>query len=171
MEGNLLNQFYMDHEALKTRSYSHLAKIAELYAVKNPGAKVLEIGGSTGRAKTTVLEGFGTRGEGTASILGHYTFTDISPGFFEAAREKFTAWSTMMDFKELDIEGDPLSQGFTAGSYDLIVAASVLYTTRSLYRTISHVRKLLKPGGKLLLIEATADRLEGQLIFGTIPGW
>lgn len=171
MEGNLLNQFYMDHEALKTRSYSHLAKIAELYAVKNPGANVLEIGGGTGGATTTVLEGFGTRGDGTGSILGHYTFTDISPGFFEAAREKFAAWSTMMDFKKLDIEGDPLSQGFTAGSYDLIVAASVLHATRSLHRTMSHVRKLLKPGGKLLLIEATADRLEGQLIFGTLPGW
>lgn len=171
MEGNLLNQFYMDHEALRTRSYSHLAKIAELYAVKNPGANVLEIGGGTGGATTTVIEGFGTRGDGTGSILGHYTFTDISPGFFEAAREKFAAWSTMMDFKKLDIEGDPLSQGFTAGSYDLIVAASVLHATRSLHRTMSHVRKLLKPGGKLLLIEATADRLEGQLIFGTLPGW
>lgn len=171
MEGNLLNQFYMDHEALKTRSYSHLAKIAELYAVKNPGANVLEIGGGTGGATTTVLEGFGSRGDGTGSILGHYTFTDISPGFFEAAREKFAVWSTMMDFKKLDIESDPLSQGFTAGSYDLIVAASVLHATASLHRTMSHVRKLLKPGGKLLLIEATADRLEGQLIFGTLPGW
>jgi hypothetical protein len=36
---------------------------------------------------------------------------------------------------------------------------------------MSHVRKLLKPGGTLLLIEATADRLGGQLIFGTLPRW
>src|ERR1700679_1665300 len=28
-----------------------------------------------------------------------------------------------------------------------------------------------KPGGTLLLIGATTDRLEGQLIFGTLPGW
>jgi acyl transferase domain-containing protein len=171
MEGNLLNQFYMDHEALKTRSYKHLSTIAELYAIKNPGAKVLEIGAGTGGATTTVLEGFGTRGDGTGSILGHYTFTDISPGFFEAARSKFAAWSSLMDFKKLDIEVNPLEQGFTNSTYDLIVAASCLHATKNLNTTMSHVRQLLKPGGTLLLIEATADRLEGQLIFGTLPGW
>lgn len=171
MEGNLLNQFYMDHEALKTRSYKHLSTIAELYAIKNPGANVLEIGAGTGGATTTVLEGFGTRGDGTGSILGHYTFTDISPGFFEAARSKFAVWSSLMDFKKLDIEVNPLEQGFTNGTYDLIVAASCLHATKNLNTTMSHVRQLLKPGGTLLLIEATADRLEGQLIFGTLPGW
>lgn len=171
MEGDLLNQFYMQHEALKTRSYAHLAKVAELYAVKNPGAKVLEIGAGTGGATTTVLEAFGARGDGTGTLLDHYTFTDISPGFFEAAREKFAQWLGMMDFKKLDIEVDPLAQSFTAGTFDLIVAASCLHATKSLDRTMKHVRRLLKPGGTLLLIEATADRLEGQLIFGTLPGW
>lgn len=171
MEGDLLNQFYMQHEALRTRSYAHLAKVAELYAVKNPGAKVLEIGAGTGGATTTILESFGARGDGTGTLLDHYTFTDISPGFFEAAREKFAPWLGMMDFKKLDIEVDPLAQSFTAGTFDLIVAASCLHATKSLNRTMEHVRKLLKPGGTLLLIEATSDRLEGQLIFGTLPGW
>ncbi len=76
-----------------------------------------------------------------------------------------------MDFKKLDIEVNPLEQGFTNGTYDLIVAASCLHATKNLNTTMSHVRQLLKPGGTLLLIEATADRLEGQLIFGTLPGW
>ncbi|KAK9800099.1 hypothetical protein SCARD494_01892 [Seiridium cardinale] len=171
MEGGLLDDFYMNHEALKTRSYSHLSKISELYALKNPGANVLEIGGGTGGATRTVIEGFATRGDGSGTILGHYTFTDISPGFFDAAKEKFSVWADMMSFKKLDIEVDPSLQGFKPGSYDLIVAASVLHATKSLTRTLNHVRQLLKPGGKLLLIEATADRLEGQLIFGTLPGW
>ena len=49
--------------------------------MKYPGANVLEIGGGTGEATTTVLEAFGTRGGSTGSILSHYTFTNISPGF------------------------------------------------------------------------------------------
>jgi ubiquinone/menaquinone biosynthesis C-methylase UbiE len=170
-EGNLLNQFYMGHEALKARSYKHLSTIVELYAIKNPGAKVLEIGAGTGGATTAVLEGFGIRGDGTGSILGHYTFTDILPGFFEAARSKFAAWSSLMDFKKLDIEVNPLEQGFTNGTYDLIMAASCLNCTKNLNTTMLHVRQLLRPGGTLLLIEATADRLESQLISGTLPGW
>ncbi|KAM3537331.1 hypothetical protein ARSEF1564_009747 [Beauveria bassiana] len=172
MENDLLNQFYMHHEALKTRSYSHLANIASLYAAKNPGANVLEIGGGTGGATGTILEAFSNKyGSSSGTNLGSYTFTDISPGFFEAAREKFAPWAGMMQFKKLDIETDPLSQSFSQGSFDLIVAASVLHATKSLTRTMQHVRKLLKPGGTLLLIEATSDRLEGQLIFGTLPGW
>lgn len=166
MEGGLLNQFYVDHEPLR-----RLKQIVELYAVKNPGANVLEVGAGTGSATITMLDGFSTRGDGTGSILGHYTFTDISAGFFEAAKDKFAAWSTMMDYKKLDIEIDPLEQGFTANTYDLIVAASCLHATKNLHRTLSHIRKLLKPGGKLLLVEVTADRLAGQLIFGTLPGW
>lgn len=172
MENDLLNQFYMHHEALKTRSYSHLTKIASLYAAKNPGANVLEIGGGTGGATGTILEAFSNKAGGSSgTILGSYTFTDISPGFFEAAREKFAAWAGMMQFKKLDIEKDPLSQSFSPGGFDLIVASSVLHATKSLTRTMQHVRKLLKPSGTLLLIEATSDRLEGQLIFGTLPGW
>ncbi|KAI1756773.1 type I polyketide synthase [Xylaria castorea] len=166
MEGSLLNQFYVDHEPLR-----RLKRIVELCAVKNPGANVLEIGAGTGSATTTMLEGFSTRGDGKGSILGQYTYTDISAGFFEAAKDKFAAWSTMMDYKKLDIEIDPFEQGFTANAYDIIVAASCLHATKNLHRTMSHVRKLLKPGGKLLLVEVTADRLAGQLIFGTLPGW
>lgn len=166
MEGGLLNQFYADHEPLR-----RLKSIVELYAVKNPGASVLEIGAGTGSATTTLLDGFATRGDGTGSILGQYTFTDISAGFFEAAKEKFSAWSSMMEYKKLDIEIDPVEQGFPAKSYDLIVAASCLHATKNLHQTMTHVQKLLKPGGKLLLVEVTNDRLAGQLIFGTLPGW
>ena len=171
VEDNLLNQYYMEIPRLRFRTYKHLKKIVELYAVKNPGANVLEIGAGTGGATKTVLEAFGSRGDGSGSLLDHYTFTDASAGFFEAASQKLAAWKGMMDFTKLDIELDPVEQSFAAGSYDLIVASMVLHATKSLHKTMSHVRKLLKPGGKLLLVETTQDQLDTQLIFGTLPGW
>lgn len=82
MEGNLLNDYYMETPRFKFRSSHHLAKIAEPYALKRPGARVLEIGGGTGGATGVVLESFATRGEGSGTLLGHYDFTDISSGFF-----------------------------------------------------------------------------------------
>ncbi|RYO85347.1 hypothetical protein DL766_004775 [Monosporascus sp. MC13-8B] len=45
------------------------------------------------------------------------------------------------------------------------------HETKSPDQVLKHVRKPLKPGGKLLLIEATQDRLDVQLIFGTSPAW
>lgn len=172
VEGNLLNQYYEESPPLKDRAYKQLRQIAELYGVKQPGSKVLEIGAGTGGATKIVLEGLGARAEdGSGTLLGHYDFTDVSSGFFEAAREKFAIWGDMMDFKKLDVERDPASQGFEAGSYDLIVASMVLHATKSLERTMTHVRKLLKPGGKLILLENTQDRIDMHLIFGTLPGW
>lgn len=82
MADNLLDRCYLEHPRLRSHTYKHLARIVELYAVKNPGAKVLEIGAGTGGATQTVLEGFEARGDGAGSLLGHYTFTDVSAGFF-----------------------------------------------------------------------------------------
>ncbi|KAH8655375.1 type I polyketide synthase [Xylariales sp. PMI_506] len=170
MADNLLNEYYMDVPEFQ-RLYKHLHKIVDLYAVNIPGAKVLEIGAGTGGATGVVLEGFAARGNGSGTLLGHYTFTDVSSGFFEAARQKFAGWTSLMDFKKLDIEVDPVEQGFEAGGYDIIVASAVLHATKSLNKTMAHVKKLLKPGGKLILLEQTKDRLEAQIVFGTTPGW
>ncbi|KAK3361248.1 hypothetical protein B0T24DRAFT_725001 [Lasiosphaeria ovina] len=38
-------------------------------------------------------------------------------------------------------------------------------------RTMANVRRLLRPGGKLFLVETTRDQLDVQFIFGFLPGW
>ncbi|EAW12416.1 type I polyketide synthase [Aspergillus clavatus NRRL 1] len=100
-----------------------------------------------------------------------YDFTDISSGFFEAASERFKEVGDVMEFKKLNIEEDPSEQGFESNSYDLVIASQVLHATKNINRTLANVRKLLRPGGKLLLVEITRDEIDLQLIFGTLPGW
>ncbi|THZ19734.1 hypothetical protein D6C89_07606 [Aureobasidium pullulans] len=46
-----------------------------------------------------------------------YDFTDISNGFFEAARKKFSDWPNVMRFKRLDIKDDIAKQGFEEESF------------------------------------------------------
>ncbi|KAL7951495.1 hypothetical protein V8C42DRAFT_356758 [Trichoderma barbatum] len=67
--------------------------------------------------------------------------------------QKFAAWGDLIKFQKLNIESDPLEQSFDEGSYDLIIASAVL------------------PGGKPIMLEITQDRLDAQLVFGTLPGW
>lgn len=77
-------------------------------------------------------------------------------------------------FKVLDVEKDPIQQGYTEGAYDLVIAFSVLHATSSLERTLKNARRLLKPGGFLLVGEANNSIQPGSLpgvIFGTLPGW
>ena len=64
-----------------------------------------------------------------------------------------------------------MKQGFEPESYDVVVAANILHATKSLRQTLGNVRKLLKPGGRLVLIELTRERMTTSTIFGTLPGW
>lgn len=139
---------------------------------KNPRARVLEIGAGTGGATRFALKTLGTDAEG-GPYVDSWHFTDISSGFFEAARAEFSAHSRFLDMKfdRLDIEQDPAAQGFELESYDIVVACQVLHATKSMARTMSHVRSLMKPGAQLLLMETTQDQVDLQFIYGLLPGW
>ncbi|RDL31106.1 uncharacterized protein BP5553_09895 [Venustampulla echinocandica] len=161
---NLLTKYYID--ALKwDRSIWQASQLVKLCAHKFPQAKILEIGAGTGGATQAILDGMG------GAPFGHYEFTDISPGFFEAAKDRFSSWENIMNFRKLDIEFDPIDQGFEAGTYDVVIAAQVLHATKNMENTMANVRKLLKPGGKLILLETTQDQMDVFFAFGLLPGW
>lgn len=125
-----------------------------------------------------MISGGGTAGA-TRSILSipqlgfnSYTFTDISPAFFEKARHEFTAHQDRMDFQKLDISQSPDVQGFQAHSYDLVLASSVLHATPNLDETMKNVRYLLRPGGYVVILEAThRDHTRVGYLFGLFPDW
>ncbi|EAQ88528.1 hypothetical protein CHGG_05147 [Chaetomium globosum CBS 148.51] len=111
LEGGLLSRYYL--EGLKwARANAKLGELVAMHAHRNPRARVLEIGGGTGGATTQILGALGRNGRGREA-LGSYDFTDVSSGFFEKAREKFGGeWEGVMRYKKLDIEMDPVAQGF-----------------------------------------------------------
>jgi hybrid polyketide synthase/nonribosomal peptide synthetase ACE1 len=101
-----------------------------------------------------------------------YTYTDITTGFFEKGQEKFGENSSNMIFKALDIEKDIETQGFQEHSYDLVVASLVLHATSDIERTLNNVRRLLKPGGYLLMLEITGDSpISIGFTVSGLPGW
>ncbi|KAF7543126.1 hypothetical protein G7Z17_g10993 [Cylindrodendrum hubeiense] len=134
-----------------------------------PTMRVLEIGAGTGGSTAIILKSL--QEHATAERLySKYVYSDISSGFFVAAQERFAAYQEI-DFRVLDISKDPLEQGFTAGSFDLIIAANVLHATPSLQETLANVRKLLAPEGYLFLQELAPKMNMVNLIMGILPGW
>ena len=102
-----------------------------------------------------------------------YVFSDISAGFFEKAQTKFKAWGDLISYRSLNIEKDLKAQGFDENEgYDIIAAANILHATGNMKHTMTQVHKLLKPGGKLVLVEATTcSRISLEFVFGLLPGW
>jgi acyl transferase domain-containing protein/NADPH:quinone reductase-like Zn-dependent oxidoreductase len=171
MEDNRLERHYKDNQLL-AQSYEQVAVYIQLLANKNPFLNVLEIGAGTGGATFSALKAM-TGPDGPR--FANYDFTDISPGFFEKVTERvqhhLPHLSDLINFRKLDIEDDPKEQGYELGSYDLIIAANVLHATKNMKETMTRVRSLLKPGGKLVLFEITVKNLAASIVFGTLPGW
>ncbi|EFQ36481.1 beta-ketoacyl synthase domain-containing protein [Colletotrichum graminicola M1.001] len=101
-----------------------------------------------------------------------YTFTDISAAFFEKAKEKFSPFLERMDFRKLDITKSPAEQGFKTHAYDMIIASSVLHATPNLTETMANARTLLKPGGHVVICEATnKHHMRVGYLFGLFADW
>ena len=99
-------------------------------------------------------------------------YTDISPSFFERAKDRFQDHSNRMNYAVLNIEKDPLEQGFEFHNYDIIVCSLVLHATAHIHTALQNTRKLLKPGGKLVLVESSnPDCARASFAFGLLPGW
>ncbi len=126
--------------------------------------RVIEVGAGTGSATASVLPELP---EGRFE----YTYTDISAGFFAEAEERFGDGDGCIDYRPLDIERDPISQGFDRHGYDLIIASNVLHATRYLEETLGHCRDLLAPSGQLVALENLSGVGWMDLTFGQLDGW
>ncbi len=125
--------------------------------------RVLEVGAGTGSATSVVLPELPAECD--------YTFTDISAGFFAEAEVRFSGSKVPIEYRPLDIEREPSSQGFKSHAYDLIIAANVLHATRDLGETLAHCRELLAPSGQLMALENMRGRGWQDITFGLLDGW
>ncbi|EMT72002.1 Lovastatin nonaketide synthase [Fusarium odoratissimum] len=160
---NMLSNLYTDGRAMQPLNRI-VAELFQNLSHRYPRLNILEIGAGTGGTTNSVLNAIG-------DTYGRYTYTDISAGFFEAAKTRFHAHSKRLEYKVLDIENDPTGQGIPEGSQDVVLAANVLHATRNLNATMTNVRKLLKPGGYLIMVEVTGYYLQMMFLMGGLPGW
>ena len=126
--------------------------------------RVLEVGAGTGSATAAVLPELP---EGRFD----YTYTDISAGFFAEAESRLGGAEASIEYRVLDIENDPVEQGFDAHGYDLVIASNVLHATRYLEETLAHCRTLLAPSGQLVALENLRGQGWLDLTFGQLDGW
>jgi acyl transferase domain-containing protein/NADPH:quinone reductase-like Zn-dependent oxidoreductase/NADP-dependent 3-hydroxy acid dehydrogenase YdfG/SAM-dependent methyltransferase/acyl carrier protein len=125
--------------------------------------RVLEIGAGTGGTTAHVL-----------SVLPashtEYVFSDVSALLLAAARPRFRD-VPFVDYRRLDINADPGGQGFSAHSFDLIIAADVLHATDDLPTTLKNVASLLSSNGLLIALEITRSWKLFDVMYGGLKDW
>lgn len=169
-ESNLVNDFYQAYESSVSIYLKKVERYVATMAFNRPDMDILEVGAGTGSFTDHVLNGICLSG----TSLSSYQYTDISPAFFDRAQQRLASHphGRRIAFQILDAEQDLLEQGFTESTYDLIVASNALHVTRNLEKTLTALRRLLRPGGQLILHEVTRpDNIEVGFSFGLLPGW
>lgn len=165
---------YYEEKAHMEIYFKRLVHYISLLAHKRPNLRILEIGGGTGTFTSHILEALSVPGDDGMKRLrcASYNFTDIGPTFIDQAKSRYAEYGNKIQYNVLNIEADPEGQGFQSGTYDIIIAISVLHATRDLGETLRNTRRLLKPGGKLLLQEPTTPEDPSHFyVFGVFPGW
>jgi acyl transferase domain-containing protein/acyl-CoA synthetase (AMP-forming)/AMP-acid ligase II/acyl carrier protein/phospholipid N-methyltransferase len=161
---SLTTKLYRDSAGFRALN-TLVANAVEALAAQAPKGRpfrVLEIGAGTGATSHYVLSRLDPQN-------AEYCFTDISNLFLARARERFSQYG-FIDYRLVDIERSPSEQG-VAGEYDLIIAANVLHATRDIGQTLTNVRKILRPGGHLALLEVNVPTVPVDLTFGLLEGW
>jgi ubiquinone/menaquinone biosynthesis C-methylase UbiE len=117
-------------------------RLAFLRANVRPGDRALDIGSGTGEFTAALLEA------GAARAVG----AEVA----EAALERARARHCSLDFRLAPIDG-PLP--FEDNAFDLVWASEVIEHVADTARWLSEVRRVLAPGGRLLVTTPSHGRL------------
>ncbi|XP_021946548.1 phenolphthiocerol synthesis polyketide synthase type I Pks15/1-like [Folsomia candida] len=129
--------------------------------------RILEVGAGVGSETTHLLKHMSKAG------VAHfeYTYTDLAPSFLQKGETLFAESGISAKFRVLDVEKDPMAQGFTPKQYDVIVASWVLHATKNIEESVANLILLLRPGGYFLITELVEPTRAVKLLFGGLEGF
>ncbi|EUC40528.1 hypothetical protein COCMIDRAFT_9620 [Bipolaris oryzae ATCC 44560] len=164
--------FLMDNDSLRKiygeAQLTDRGPYLKLLGHRKPNMRILEIGAGTGGTTQEFISNLVNDSDG-GKLWSSYTYTDISAGFFSAAKERFKDHT--LEYKILDITKDPATQGFQSHDYDLIIAVNVIHAVPNLHQALCNVHSLLRQDGTFYLEELCPDVKFTNFIMGLLPGW
>lgn len=162
LQDNLLLDNYETGQVYREGN-RRLASAVALYAHQHPNIRILEVGAGTGSATNEILPAL--KGDSAWRQYSEYRFTDTTPSFLADGEERFSKYGGMT-FGTFDMEKSGESQGYQQ-DWDVVVASNVIHATSDIQNTLIGVRNVLKPGGKMILLELTQSQLSAGLVLGT----
>ena len=168
LEDDLLTRMYAESPWAK-KCFEHLVNFLEKVHFKQPGLRIIEVGAGTGGATLPLLDAL--CGKDPRSSVESFDFTDVTAGFFDQARERLKQWGDLINYRILNIDQDLVAQGFEEDSYDIVIAYNAMHVSTSIDAAIQNVKRIMKPGGYLVLLEITRLAPYITAIYGLLPGW
>ncbi len=127
--------------------------------------RIVELGAGTASTTIKVLDAL-TR----AGVTYEYVYTDLWDKLVNEAKARLGPVYPHLRFAFLDVGIDPADQGFR-DEFDVVIATNVVHATRDLRATLRHAKRLIRPGGALVLNESVEVQEYSTYTFGLLPGW
>lgn len=163
-KGDELSDYFNQYIAQLIQTYcNRIVKQSDKGSIR-----ILEVGAGTGGTSENVLKALE---QVDSKINIHYYYTDVSAKFTNYGEERFKSDRIQLQFKTLNIEEDPMLQGFEPQNMDIVFASNVLHATKNITITLNQIKKLLKKNGVVIINENTKQQVFGTLTFGLTSGW
>ena len=133
-----------------------VAEVVSAVAASLPAGRqlrVLELAGGNWSTTGAVLEALPA---GRFNYVCTHAFEEV----LSEREHRLRASYPSIEYRLLDIEANPIEQGFDAHGYDLVIATEILQSAQDLGKTLQHFRDLLAPSGELVALERPH-----------LPGW
>jgi SAM-dependent methyltransferase len=143
--------FYERVEEHRYRTEWHIPEAAEFQRAR--GLKVLEIGC-----------GLGTDGAQFARAGADYTGVDLTEAAIELAGRRFELFDLKGNFKVADAE----NLDFADDTFDLVYSHGVLHHTPDTARAVREIHRVLKPGGRAVVMLYHRDSYNYRVNIGVL---
>lgn len=146
---------------------SYIKRVLDDIGSNGRNLKILEIGAGTGGTTASVLP---IIKESNYNV--EYFYTDISAGMLRIGKSQFNEKFDFVSYKVLNIDKDPLQQGFLLNEFDIVICSNVLHATYNIDETLNNVKKLMMQSNSYLFINEIIDKLDFLTVtFGLTDGW
>ncbi|KAJ0338887.1 hypothetical protein COL922a_005082 [Colletotrichum nupharicola] len=161
----LLQEFYTNAPMFVAASKFACEIIGRAFAGVTSRVEILEVGVGLGGTTKYVLDKLVEN-----AVPFTYTYTDISSSFLAEAKKRYAHLPPCsVEFVPLDIEKTPPEK--LCGRFHAVLSSNCVHATRSLAASCGNIRKLLRPGGFVVLVEFTTRLSWLDLVFGLLEGW
>ncbi|KAL5338179.1 ketoacyl-synt-domain-containing protein [Aspergillus crustosus] len=152
LDTDLVDDYYAANHEDFAPWYKRLAAVVTQLALRHPEMDILEVSSTqSDTVSEHVLERIG----------------DVYRTYTRAVLGK----STSADIKPLNLGQDLTEHPFEPHSVDLIIVHRALYATKSLPDALTTLRRLLRPGGYLLILEDTNPHLIHRKLLLDLNAW
>lgn len=133
-----------------------LGKYMSLLAHKHPALNILECNASVDSLLTKALL---SRPDGAGEEIHKRVKSVVLTGMvtFEEPPTSSGLWNQLIHQQQLNLSEDPVAQGFEQGSRDLVIMDTALKTDGEDTVILANLRKLLKPGGVLVIAHSSGS--------------